>query len=183
MYCRMVMFKKNIFFVLIAVLSIDLKAQEAVSDSLSNLYHFNLDYDYYSDSSTHLVYHPDSLVKHAAKHLGTVYVPNGKLPGGFDCSGFTFYNFKRFGIYLPYYSFQQAEIGKLVTNMEAKTGDLVIFKGHDLASEKAGHVGIVVEQKLGRIRFIHASTSHGVKYDFADAPYFKERLIGVRRVL
>lgn len=177
------MFKKSIFLVLVAVLSIDLKAQEAVSDSLSNPYHFNLDYDYYSDSSVHLVYHPDSLVKHAAKHLGTVYVPNGKLPGGFDCSGFTFYNFKRFGIYLPYYSFQQAEIGKLVSNMEAKKGDLVIFRGHDLTSEKAGHVGIVVEHKLGIIRFIHASTSHGVKYDFADAPYFKERLIGVRRIL
>lgn len=176
-------FKRSIFFVLIAVLSIDLKAQESKTDSLSNLYHFNLDYDYYADSSIHLVYHPDSLLKHAAKYLGTVYVPNGKLPGGFDCSGFTFYNFKRFGIYLPYYSFQQAEIGKLVANEEAKKGDLVIFKGHDLTSEKAGHVGIVAEHKLGRIRFIHASTSHGVRYDFADAPYFKERFMGVRRIV
>ena len=175
--------KRSIFFVLIVVLSIDLKAQESKTDSLSNLYHFNLDYDYYSDSSIHLVYHPDSLVKHAAKHLGTVYVPNGKLPSGFDCSGFTFYNFKRFGIYLPYYSFQQAEIGKPVEILEAKKGDLLIFKGHDLTSEKAGHVGIVVEHKLGRIMFIHASTSHGVRYDFADAPYFKDRLIGVRRIV
>ncbi len=174
---------KYIFFSFIVLFSVELNAQDIENDSVANRYHFNQDYNYYADSSIVLEYHSDSLLKHAAKHIGTTYVPNGKLPGGFDCSGFTFYNFKRFGIYLPYYSFQQAEIGQLIANSEAQKGDLIIFKGHDLTSEKAGHVGIVAENKSGRIRFIHASTSHGVKYDFVDAPYFKERFMGVRRIL
>lgn len=154
-----------------------------LDDSLSNKYHYNQDYDYSTDTAAYLPFQPDSLLKHAVCYIGTAYLPNGKAPGGFDCSGFTFYNFKRYGVYLPYYSFQQAEVGRPVPIAEAKRGDLVIFKGHDLAADKAGHVGIVAEVKNGRIKFIHASTSHGVRYDFTDGAYFKERFMGIRRVV
>lgn len=157
-------------------------AQEQ-GDSLLYKYRFNQAYDYEADTVIKLSFHSDSLLKHAACHIGTTYLPNGKQPGGFDCSGFTFYNFKRFGIYLPYSSSEQSEIGRAVLIQEAKPGDLILFKGHDLAAAKAGHVGIVSKIINGRIQFIHSSTSHGVRYDFADSPYFKERFWGIRRII
>ena len=84
---------------------------------------------------------------------------------------------------MPYYSFQQAEVGLQVAISEAKKGDLILFKGHDLNSIKAAHVGIVADINGGRIKFIHASTSKGVKYDFIDAPYYKERFMMIRRIV
>jgi cell wall-associated NlpC family hydrolase len=172
------------FFCLIIVViaSIKLSAQE-IGDSIVHNYHFNENYNYVMDTIHKLNYHPDSLLKLASKQLGTPYVPNGKEPGGFDCTGFTFYVFKYFDIFLPYYSFQQGEVGKKIETFDAKKGDLVVFKGHDLSIDHAGHIGIVAQVEGKRIRFIHASSSHGVRFDYIDGPYFKERFMMVRRIV
>ena len=171
------------FATFLSLVSVSLALSQHIEDSTVLKYHFNHDYNYDADTVPKPPFHADSLLRHAAKFIGTVYLPNGKEPGGFDCSGFTFYNFKRYGIYLPYYSFQQAEVGQPVATTEAKKGDLILFKGHDINSVKAGHVGIVADIIGGRIKFIHASTSKGVKYDFIDAPYYKERFMMIRRII
>ena len=173
---------KLVLFLSLFFLSIQILAQD-MGDSLLVRYHYNHDYNYERDTILKPLFHPDSLIRNASHYIGTAYISNGKEPGGFDCSGFTFYNFKRYGIYLPYYSFQQAEVGHQIPTTEAKRGDLIVFKGHDITATKAGHVGIVADVNAGRIKFIHASTSHGVRYDFADGPYFKERFMMVRRIV
>lgn len=175
---------KNHSTILLAAIVLLLSGQICLAQEVEvSKYHFNKDYDYSQDTSSFLEYNIDSLLKHASKHIGTIYVANGKTPGGFDCSGFTFYNYRRFGIILPYYSFQQGEVGVAILIEKARKGDLIVFKGHDITSVKPGHVGIVYENKGGKIKFIHASTSHGVRYDFADGTYFKERFLSVRRIV
>jgi cell wall-associated NlpC family hydrolase len=56
------------------------------------------------------------------------------------------------------------------------TGDLVFF---DTTSGRVGHVGIYV----GRGRFIHASSSNGVRIDSVHDPYYySPRFVGAVRV-
>lgn len=170
-------------YLFINILFCSICIAQSLNDTLVSKYHFNTDYPYWNDTTTKKPYHPDSLLKLAAKQIGTPYLDNGKEPGGFDCSGFTFYVFKHFDIILPYYSFQQAELGRKVLTTEAKKGDLVLFKGHDLTADHAGHIGIVAEVVKNKIKFIHASSSKGIRYDFIDSPYFKERFLMIKRIV
>lgn len=145
-------------------------------------YHYNQDYDYAADTTPVVSYSHASLVKFAQQYLGTPYAAEGKDSTGFDCSGFTFYVYRRYGVYLPYYSFQQANVGETVAVGEAQMGDLVFFKGGDLMSSQAGHVGLVVSKKGEKLKFIHASSSKGVRFDTIDNGYFKPRFLFVKRI-
>lgn len=91
------------------------------------------------------------LVNFAKKFLGTPYVWGGTSPSGFDCSGFTQYVMKEFGINLPRVSYQQGQGGKAVGNGDLRPGDLVFW---DNSSRNAGadHVGIYI----GNGQYIHA---------------------------
>ncbi len=124
---------------------------------------------------------PDSLVKTANKYLKVSYKYAGKDPSGFDCSGFVGFIFNQFGVSLPSSSLQMSEVGNVVSIKDAKQGDLIFFKGHDITSG-VGHVGIVVSN-LNKITWIHASTSHGVRYDTFDNQYFKERFVTIKRII
>lgn len=145
-------------------------------------YHYNKDYDYVSDTMPALPFRVDSLLHFADKLVGRPYLSPGRHPDeGFDCSGFTFYLFKRYGIYLPYSSHLQAEIGKEVSLADAQAGDLIFFQGHDINDHSVHHVALLVNKKGQKLRFIHA-TSKGIQYDVIDNPYYKPRYIGIRRV-
>lgn len=125
----------------------------------------------------------DSLLRHAQGFLGTPYKYSGKSPKtGFDCSGFVCFNFKKFGIPLPYSSHEQVKLGEKIGQEEAKAGDLIFFKGRNIKSKLAGHVGIVVEVTEKHIRFIHSAVTGGVRYDNTEALYYKKRFIGIRRL-
>lgn len=147
-------------------------------------YHFNKNYNYELDTVPLPNYSSDSIIKLAKTFIGTSYLANGKLPGGFDCSGFMFYLHRQFGVYLPYYSFEVAEIGTEIPKESARPGDLIMFKGSDLTSTHAGHVGMVISPAGQPIKFIHSSTSKGVRIDaLENNPYFKPRFIFVRRIV
>lgn len=70
------------------------------------------------------------VVGYAQAFHGVPYVYGGSSPSGFDCSGFTAYVYRAFGVYLPHSSGAQAGYGTPVSASQAKAGDLVVMPGH-----------------------------------------------------
>ncbi|WP_250657178.1 NlpC/P60 family protein [Alkalimarinus coralli] len=106
---------------------------------------------------------------------GVKYRYGGLSKSGVDCSGFVFLTFKeQFGAVLPRSTRRQAETGLPVTLAQLRPGDLVLFK----TGFKDRHIGIYA----GEQRFLHASTSRGVKFSRLDNPYWKENFWQARRV-
>lgn len=94
------------------------------------------------------------VVSYAKQYLGSKYVYGGSSPSGFDCSGFTTYVYKHFGISLSRSSSAQASNGRAVDRNNLAVGDIVCFSSSS-KSTKIGHVGIYI----GGNRFIHAANS------------------------
>lgn len=136
-------------------------------------------------SSVHL----DLAVKmtdYAASFLGTRYRLGASGPKAFDCSGFTSYVFRNFGITLSRTSRQQYTQGERVATDELQPGDLMFFSSRSSGKGNVGHVGIVVEvdNETGSCTFIHASTKRGVVYQkFPDGGYYQKHYIGAKRIL
>jgi cell wall-associated NlpC family hydrolase len=101
----------------------------------------------------------DSLVSFAKSHIGTPYVYGGSTERGFDCSGFVYYVFKKFGITVSRTSRGFSDYPKKTEITGAKTGDVIAFTGTNSAIRKIGHVGIVIQNNDGVIDFIHSSSS------------------------
>lgn len=71
------------------------------------------------------------VVAYAKQFIGTKYTYGGSSPStGFDCSGFTSYVFRHFGVKLPRTSGGQGSVGKAVSRNNLMPGDLVIYSGH-----------------------------------------------------
>ena len=173
----------NKLFILIFIFVFKLHSSSAQSlDSLITVCPAEVRADTYVQETSHF-FDADSLLKHAAKFIGKKYRYRGISPKtGFDCSGYVLYNYKRHGIHLPHSSFEQIKYGEKVEVSEAKAGDLIFFKGRSTKSKMAGHVGIVVEVVGNSVKFIHSSTSLGVRYDFTHANYYKTRFLQIRRL-
>lgn len=119
------------------------------------------------------------VVEYAKQYLGYKYVSGGASPeAGFDCSGFTTYVYKHFGISLNRSSKDQIKNGVAVEKSDLQLGDIVLFNND--ANTKIGHVGIYV----GNGKFIHASNpSDGVKITTLESGYYAKRYVGARRVI
>lgn len=118
------------------------------------------------------------IIKTAKDYIGVRYSYGGTTPSGFDCSGFTSYVFRNYGIELPRTSADQYNVGTKVTKANLIPGDLVFFSG---TASKSGitHVGIYV----GDNQFISATTSKGVKIDSLNGGYWGPKYYGATRVL
>jgi len=119
----------------------------------------------------------DSLINYAYTFLGDRYRRGGTGVKGFDCSGFTLTVFKKFGIKLPHTSAGQGLVGYEVNLKNIMKGDLILFRGRNRRSRRIGHVGIVISEKGQPVRFIHSSTSEGVRIDRLDYDYYKKRYV------
>ena len=66
----------------------------------------------------------------AAKGVGTPYVMGGTSQSGWDCSGYTSWVYSHVGVNLPRTSGAQKGAGQVVSQSEAKPGDLIWHPGH-----------------------------------------------------
>lgn len=115
----------------------------------------------------------NQIVEYAKQFLGCKYVYGGTTTKGFDCSGFTQFVYKHFGITLNRTAAAQYSNGKSVKDLQA--GDLVMF-----GKSGINHVGIY----MGGNTFIHAANpSRGVTTDTLASGYYKTNYVGARRIL
>ena len=117
-----------------------------------------------------------SIVATAKQYLGYKYTYGGSSPStGFDCSGFTSYIFKQYGISLNRTAVGQYSNGVAVSRANLQPGDLVMF-----GKSGINHVAIYI----GGGQIIHASTpSTGVRIDSLSTGYYNNNYVGARRVL
>ena len=87
------------------------------------------------------------ILNYAASFKGTRYVYGTMGPNSFDCSGFTSYVFKNFGIKLDRTSRGQVADGRQVAKDQVLPGDLVFFGNR--GNSRVGHVGIVYDVDEG----------------------------------
>jgi cell wall-associated NlpC family hydrolase len=118
-----------------------------------------------------------SVVQAAYRNLGARYVWGASRPGAFDCSGFTMYVMRQFGVGLPHSSSAQFRMGRSVSRANLLAGDLVFFSSGTRGV--VGHVGVYI----GNGRMIHASTpSTGVIVSSLNESYYVARYLGARRL-
>lgn len=122
----------------------------------------------------------DSVVAFARQQIGRRYVFGGTSPTrGFDCSGFTQYLARAFGVSLPRTAAQQARVGVEIPRDPSllRPGDLLTFgRGNRIT-----HIGVYV----GNGRYVHASSGRGqITESNLDRPQSSlvRAWMGVRRV-
>lgn len=119
------------------------------------------------------------VVDYAKQYLGSRYVYGGSSPKGFDCSGFTMYVYKHFGVSLSHSATAQSNQGQKIAKSDLQPGDLVFFKNYR-TNKGIGHVGIYI----GNNKFIHASTeSTGVITSSLLTSGYQNRYVSASRVI
>ncbi|WP_144509540.1 C40 family peptidase [Bacillus sp. FJAT-22090] len=116
------------------------------------------------------------LVATAKNLIGIKYRGGGTTTAGFDCSGFVGYVYNDLGVSLPRTASGMHASGSKVEKSDLISGDLVFF---NTSGKSVSHVGIYI----GDGKFIHSSTSKGVKIDKLSDPYYwGKRYVGAKRV-
>ena len=123
----------------------------------------------------------DELIETAKEYLGTEYIWAANGPSAFDCSGYTRYIFKKYGVSLPRYSGYQANVGIRVNFEELEKGDLVFFDTEKHPRDIVNHVGIYI----GNGKFIHASSAKKkvTITSFNKKKFYKRRFLHGQRIL
>ena len=117
-----------------------------------------------------------AIVSYATSFVGTRYRYGGRDATGFDCSGFTCFVMKKFGLRVPPTSTLQATGGQKIHWKSAQPGDLIFFGDHG----KVNHVGIVTQNAGLQFYVVHSTSSSGVRVDeIIGHPYWRSRVLGV----
>ncbi len=116
----------------------------------------------------------EDIVHYATTLLGKPYRNGAKGPDAFDCSGYVYHVYGRFGVAMPVSTEGLTRMGREVSREDVTRGDLAIFR---IKADQ--HVGIMING----LEFIHASKSKGVTIDSIDAPYWKRNFSRFQRVL
>jgi cell wall-associated NlpC family hydrolase len=125
----------------------------------------------------------DSVINFGKLFLNTPYRYGSAGTNSFDCSGFTSYVYKNFGVDLERSSYDQSTQFPVVEKHEIKPGDLVFYEGRR-RNGRVGHVGIVTEIKdNGEFDFIHASVNRGVIITNSAEDYYSKRFVRAGRVM
>jgi len=124
------------------------------------------------------------LVDFAETLVGVPYkYGSARKDEGFDCSGFIYYVFSHFAISVPRTSSDFTNAGKAVPLADSRRGDLILFTGSNPKSGVVGHMGIITENKKGRVRFIHSASGRGAGVMVSGmSQYFVDRYVKVVRV-
>ena len=117
------------------------------------------------------------IVALAKTKLGCSYVYGAEGPNSFDCSGFTQWLYKQFGISIPRSSSSQWSGCNKISKSSLKPGDLVFFSN----SSSGGSVGHVA-MYIGNDTIIHAANSDsGVITSSLSSNYYSNHYIGSGR--
>lgn len=111
------------------------------------------------------------------QYRGVPYRWGGKTPAGFDCSGFIYYMFRKYGVYVSYRtSSSWFHTGYYISRHRLRPGDLVFFS--------IGRPGVVshVGFYMGNNQFISATSSRGIAIYSMSNPYWAPHYMGARRV-
>lgn len=122
------------------------------------------------------------IVRHAKTFVGTRYKFGGTTKKGMDCSGLVYVSFLKENISLPRISRDMAKKGVKINLRRASQGDLVFFKTNKNRNV-INHVGLVLENNRGIIKFIHSTSSKGVIISSLNERYWNNAFVEVRRVL
>ncbi|KIL42401.1 hydrolase Nlp/P60 [Gordoniibacillus kamchatkensis] len=118
-----------------------------------------------------------NLIADTSTYNGVPYVWGGTTPSGFDCSGFVYFMFNKFGVAMPRSTSSELfQTGFAVGRSALQPGDLVFFS--DNQDGTVSHVGFYV----GGGSFISPTRSAGVKIQSLDNSYWGPRYLGARRV-
>ncbi len=120
----------------------------------------------------------------AKQYLGRPYIYAAKGPNAFDCSGYTSYVMRQFGILISPGSRYQGTQGRHVELNKAQVGDLLFFSAYG----KGGvitHVGLIIENTEEGITVIHANgPRHGIMIEnVTKSSYWKNKILFARDVI
>jgi cell wall-associated NlpC family hydrolase len=118
------------------------------------------------------------VVRMAKKYKGAKYKAGGASPKGFDCSGFTWYVYKKAtGKDISRGVEEQWKFGRSVGRGKWRPGDLVFFE--NTFERGLSHVGIYIRGD----DFIHAENEKtGVVISSLDSDYYSKHYAGARRL-
>lgn len=122
------------------------------------------------------------VVNYGKKFMGRPYKfgASTKTTAVFDCSSFTKYIFKKYGITLPRTSAAQSKVGKAVSKAKLKAGDLVFFSSGSRANGKnVTHVAVYA----GNGKILHTYGKPGVTISDLNSGTWKRTYLKARRVL
>ncbi len=116
------------------------------------------------------------VLRTAMSQIGKKYSYGKASPSqGFDCSGLIFWAYSNNGVKVPRNASAQSKAGKGVYLRNARQGDIIVFK-----VGRGVHTGLIADKG----RFLHAPSSGShVRLESYDSPYWRKRVVGVRRVL
>jgi cell wall-associated NlpC family hydrolase len=119
------------------------------------------------------------VVRVARKYEGAKYKSGGASPKGFDCSGFTWYVYKKAAdMDISRGVEEQWRQGRSVARGKLQPGDLVFFR--NTFERGLSHVGIFIRKD----KFIHAENEKtGVVTSSLESDYYSKHYAGARRLL
>lgn len=176
MFRRIVLFLVVVFsaFVSYAQVGEDVEYENLAEDTVSSGFEGAI-YCPIVDSIIRYAFYKKPIAKYKYGAAGPVY---------FDCSGFVYHCFGKYGVTLPRSSREMFVVGRKIEKEYVQPGDLVFFSR---GKQTIGHVGIVVEADVDaahNFRFIHSSTNRtNVRVDNSASPNYAYRYKGARRVL
>lgn len=126
-------------------------------------------------------FNASKMIDYAHSLLGTPYVYGGTSSSGFDCSGYVYHVFSKFGLELNRSSSTQSEQGNSIPVEQVVPGDVLFFTGTNPNIRDIGHVGIVISEPGEPVSFIHSSSNGGVKISELEG-YYDTRFMFAKRM-
>src|SRR5690606_25675546 len=101
-----------------------------------------------------------------------------------DCSGFITYVFNHFNVEVPRSSVDFTNKGEALEEAEARRGDIILFTGTNPEETFVGHMGLIISNNDNGLRFIHSTSGKAKSVTITQLnPYYRNRLVGFRRIL